>query len=220
MIAALVRKELRELLPFIALALLAQCSLVGIALDPRRRSIAEANSIPFVRADVLWYTFMVAIVLAVALGLWQTMWESSRGTFLFLLHRPLARETMLGAKLATGALVCLLVTVLPVAWYAIWAATPGTHASPFEWSMTAWAWQWAVELPLVYLGAFLSGLRPARLFGSRFAPLVAGAGLFFFTAALSSQVSGWWPAMLLATLAIDVGYVAAILHVAATRDYS
>ena len=153
-------------------------------------------------------------------GLWQTMWESGRGTFLFLLHRPLAREKLLGVKLLTGAAACLFVATFPVAWYAIWAATPGTHASPFTWSMTAWSWLWAVELPLLYLGAFLSGLRPARLFGSRFAPLAAGIALVLFAELLSSQLSAWWPAILLATLLVDACYALSILHVAATRDYS
>ena len=39
--------------------------------------------------------------------------------------------------------------------------------------MTAWAWQLWLCMPLVYLGAFLSGIRPARWFGTRLMPLVA-----------------------------------------------
>jgi len=221
MIAALVRKELRELLPFAVLALFFQCSLVWLAISSRTQgSIADAGVIPFVNEDVLWYTFIVATLLAVALGLWQTMWENGHGTFLFLLHRPMPREALIGTKLLTGGTICLVAALLPVAWYAIWAATPGTHASPFSWSMTAWAWLWAVEVPLLYLGAFLSGLRPAKLFGSRFAPLAGGVVLFFLLGLCSSLLSSWWPAIVLATLIVDACFAVAIFHVAATRDYS
>ncbi len=221
MIAALVRKELREMLPFVVLALLVQFLLVGFTLHSRSGLQVDAGyAIPFVSGELLWYTFFVAGLLAAVLGLWQTMWEGWHGTFLFLLHRPIPRERIACAKLLTGAAVCLVAALVPVAWYAVWAATPGTHASPFAWSMTAWAWQWAVELPLVYLGAFLSGLRPARWFGSRFAPLAGGIVLFLMMALFSAQLSAWWPEIMLGALAVDACYILAILYVAATRDYS
>jgi hypothetical protein len=222
MIAALVRKELRELLPFGVLAMVLQCTLVGLTISSRSQlSFADAGVIPFVFTDVLGYTFIVATLLAVALGLWQTMWENGHGTFLFLLHRPLSREALVGTKLLTGGTICLVAALLPVAWYAIWAVTPGTHASPFSWSMTAWAWLWAVQAPLLYLGAFLSGLRPAKLFGSRFAPLACSVVLFGLLMGLSSEApSAWWPVLLIMTLVVDACFVFAIIHVAATRDYS
>ena len=55
------------------------------------------------------------------------------------------------------------------------AAAPRTHPGPFEWSMTESALRLWLILPLVYLGAFFSGLRPARWFGSRLLPLLSVA---------------------------------------------
>ncbi|MBI2826093.1 MAG: hypothetical protein HYX69_15520 [Planctomycetia bacterium] len=213
MIRAIIRKELRELLPFIALALLAQALLVLAALYPRS-PFEETHVIPFVRQSMMQYTFGVAACLAVALGLWQTMWESSRGTFLFLLHRPIARERVIGTKLVVGAGATLLVVALPVLIYAVWAAAPGTHASPFAWAMTTWAWCWSGAMSVVYFGAFLSGLRPARLFGSRFAPLAAAAILFPLIVSTGRVL----PVVL--ALVADGCFILAILHVGATRDYS
>ena len=40
--------------------------------------------------------------------------------------------------------------------------------------MTVPAFQIWLLMPLVYLGAFASGIRPARWFGSRLLPLVGG----------------------------------------------
>ena len=54
---------------------------------------------------------------------------------------------------------------------------PGKHASPFFWWMTATAWEaWGV-IAIVYLAAFLAGIRPARWFGTRLLPLAAGGVL-------------------------------------------
>ena len=39
-------------------------------------------------------------------------------------------------KLASGLAVLLVITGAMIQIYAMWAATPGTHPSPFFWSMT------------------------------------------------------------------------------------
>ena len=42
-----------------------------------------------------------------------------------------------------------------------WADWPGTHPAPFEWSMIGPALRLWLLMPVVYLGAFASGIRPA-----------------------------------------------------------
>ncbi len=82
----------------------------------------------------------------------------------------------------------LACTLLPILIYATWAATPGTHPGPFEWSMTGLAFRVWLLMPLAYLGAFASGIRPARWFGSQLLPLasVAVPSLFVYT------FPNWW----------------------------
>lgn len=226
MLKTLTWKESRELLPLVVFALLLQFYFVAapdnlqylLMLSPVRLPDSR-ETIPFVSDAVSSALFAVAGLFAVAVGLWQTWWESSRGTFQFLLHRPATRSAIFGAKLAVGIAFCLLVVCLPVLCYALWAATPGKHASPFSWSMTTWAWQLCLQMPLVYLGAFLSGLRPARLWGSRFFPLagslVALLGMEVLALGLALPIVA-----IVAGLVLEAVFVLAILYVAITRDYS
>jgi hypothetical protein len=218
MLKSLARKEIHELLPLAAGGVLLQLYVVSAAMG-MRLGLIERNSIgdiPFVQDSMSGWFFFAAGGLALALGWWQTLLESTRGTFQFLLHRPLAREAIFGTKLAVGFLITLALSFLPVAAYALWAASPGTHPSPFEWSMTINDWQWACQMPILYLGAFLSGLRPGRWFGSRLFPLAGAVAAM----TVCQMLSGWWWAELLASLATMGCFVNVILYVGRTRDFS
>jgi len=219
-------KESRELVPLVAFALILQFYFVAAPADLQYllmlspvTLVDEREAIPFVSDNVSSALFAVAGLFAVAVGLWQTWWESSRGTFQFLLHRPAGRCAILGAKLAVGIVFCLLVVCLPLLCYSLWAATPGKHASPFSWSMTTWAWQLCLQLPLVYLGAFLSGLRPARLWGSRFFPLAASLAALLGMEVLALGLGLPMIAVVVGLL-LEAAFVLVILYVAVTRDYS
>ena len=218
MLITLARKEFRELLPLIILGVILELYLACTATG-MRLGFFEENSmgaIPFVSDQTSLLFFYASGGIALALALWQTMLESTRGTFQFLLHRPLERRAIFGTKLAVGGAACLFVAALPVLCYSLWAATPGTHASPFQWSMTAWAWQMCLQMPLVYLGAFLSGLRPGHWFGTRFLPLAASV-----SALTALQLISAWPwAILLACVAAEAGFVLVILSVGKSRDFS
>ena len=122
---------------------------------------------------------------------------------------------MIAAKLLVGVVVYLVCAAAATLAYAWWAATPGTHASPFEWSMTVQTWKVWIAMPLVYLGAFLSGIRPGRWVGTRLLPLAAAGavtGLVLFLP--------WWPVCGLGMIALSsVVLVGNILFVARARDY-
>src|SRR5262249_40137768 len=119
-------------------------------------------------------------------------------------------------KLATGVGVFVCCAAVPVALYGAWAAVPGHHPGPFEWSMTGPAWQTVFLMPLLYLGAFLSGLRPARWFGTRLLPRVAGLGLRILVVNLPWR---WAATVLLAALLYGL-LVANVCYVARARDYA
>jgi hypothetical protein len=171
--------------------------------------------IPFVGQSYLSSFAWVSAGLAIALGFRQSVGESLHGTWLFLLHRPVAWKRLLGAKLLVGLttyLLCAAATILAVSW---WAATPGTHASPFAWSMTVPIWKVWITMPIVYLGAFLSGIRPGRWVGTRLLPLVA-AGIM---AALIPFLP-WWPLSGLGLIVLlSIVFVRSIFFVARTRDF-
>ena len=152
----------------------------------------EPEEVPFVTGSFSTGFYLISLVFATALGFRQSAWESSRGDiYLFLLHRPLRREAIFRMKLAIGTGVFLVCASVPIVVYGSWAATSGTHAGPFEWSMTASYWQVVLLLPLVYLCAFLSGLRPARWFGTRLLPLAASLAMLFLMTLRVGVVGPW-----------------------------
>jgi ABC-type transport system involved in multi-copper enzyme maturation permease subunit len=215
MLKTLAWKETREMLPLVALAW-GGTLLLFLAAARSIAPVAEPRAIPFVSSSLPSMLLLIGAIFGTAVGFWQTLTETGRGTFLFLLHRPIERSYIFKLKLLVGISLTLLVVGLPMLIYALWAATPGTHASPFFWAMSVSAWLGWLRLPLFYLGAFLSGLREARWWGSRALPLLAAFGIYMILFGLEQ-----WPVLLTAlSLAVLTCYVVVIRSVAATRDYS
>lgn len=226
---ALVYKELRETLWIAGLALAAYAYIVGsctgASLIPAGFLFSRSYYrvvVPFVDDDFLATFVQISAALAICVGLRQSLGESRHGTWLFLLHRPVESWKVIAGKLAVGMVICFGAMALPILIYAWWAATPGTHASPFEWSMTRSSWQAWFSITPGYLAAFLVGMRPARWFGSRLLPLV-GAGLLAFLIAqwafVNSPAPWWWILGVLAILLFDAWLVASIFYVSRTRNY-
>jgi ABC-type transport system involved in multi-copper enzyme maturation permease subunit len=226
MVLAIVRKELRETRLFAALAVGAYLIYLSRMTGQWGRLLnslfgwvpglnVEVSNIPFVQGNFLALLFFGGVSLAIALGFRQSAWEPNQGTALYLLHLPLPRHTLFMTKLVTGIGILLLCTLLPILLYGAWAAWPGTHPGPFEWSMTAPALQVWLLLPLSYLGAFASGIRPARWFGSRLLPLLSTAvpGLLLY------QVPFWWLMGFPFVLLLAGVLISDILREADSRDY-
>jgi ABC-type transport system involved in multi-copper enzyme maturation permease subunit len=229
MVLAIVKKELRETRVFAVLALgvylIYLSKLTGhwgrllssiFAWVPGMN--AEPPDVPFVEGQFVTVLFFIGAALAITLGFRQSAWEPSQGTALYLLHLPLDRRTIFLTKLFTGIGLLLACTLLPILIYATWAAMPGTHPGPFEWSMTGPAFEIWLLMPLLYLGAFASGIRPARWFGSRLLPLVSVA----FTGTLlawATWVAPSWLVALPLLLLVAATLVSDILWEAETRDF-
>jgi hypothetical protein len=220
MTSALMRKELRECAGIAALGLvgLSWLALASIHLSPTFGLFSNARNglgtIPFLVDSFAMNFALVAMALAIALGFKQSLGDQLGNAHLFLLHRPVGRQTIYLTKLAVGLALYFPLTALPVLVYALWAATPGTHASPFAWSMTASTWLSWLAIHLVYLGAFLSGIRPGAWMGTRLVPLAAACGLTALAAALP------FIAGLLVVLLASAALVTAILFVNETRDFA
>jgi ABC-type transport system involved in multi-copper enzyme maturation permease subunit len=228
MLKALAWKEFRELLPVMMLALLAQAFLsclatrihLGLLTDSFERFFFR--QIPFIDDTLCVVMFLMGCLFAIAAGFWQTTREGHNGTFQFLFHRPVRRDAILATKMLVGVATCLLVTALPLCYYALWAATPGTHASPFFWRMTGWVWQLCLVTPVIYFAAFLSGIRTARWYGSRFLPVLAAVvSLLVIAAPLTLGIGlAVWLISIAIGLLICSAFILSIFHVSARRDYS
>jgi ABC-type transport system involved in multi-copper enzyme maturation permease subunit len=227
MVLAIVRKDLRETRLFAALSLglyfIYLSELTGMSrsvVSPVVEFIlpvmsGEVADVPFVQGDFVGTYSLIGIALAIALGFRQSAWEPSQGTALYLLHLPLARRTIFLTKLLTGIGLLLVCTLLPILIYAIWASLPRTHPGPFEWSMTGEAFHVWLLMPLAYLGAFASGIRPARWVGSRLLPLgsVAIPGFFLYV------LPHWWLIAFPLLVLVAAVLVSNILWEAETRDF-
>lgn len=91
---ALVIKELRECAPLAALAaLLAAWALMDVTGNIWHEVGRGVSRVPFVENEN-HYADLVIIAggLALLLGFKQTVWEDFRGTYHYLLHRPVDRR--------------------------------------------------------------------------------------------------------------------------------
>lgn len=227
MYKALAYKELRETVwiggMIFAAMVLVILDQIGGAVEPWRLLAfgmlpidpVEARKIPFVHPSLTKWLALIGGVGGMAIGFRQVLGESFRSTWLFLLHRPAPRSRIVLTKLAVGIGLLLATTAIPVLLFAIWAALPGTHASPFDWRMTNVPLRVCAGATCVYLAAFLSGLREARWYGTRLFPLI-----FSVLAMTWVSVTVWWPVSgWIITLVVNAVYVAAILFSARVREY-
>ncbi len=219
MAKALIYKELRENLLIALGALVLYLFLVGHAVGLQVVPWAGRTygEIPFVGDTFVFNFACICAGFATVLGFRQTVGEAVHGTWLVLLHRPLSHGRQILLKLLVGASLYLAVAAVPILLFAWWAATPGNHASPFFWSMTEPAWRVWLVMILVYLGAFVSGIRPARWLGSRVWPLAASGGVVLFLATVPAwPTAAAWLVVMVLTAAILWANVATVTK---TRDY-
>ena len=218
-IRIMVWKELRENVPLAVVGLLAGLFVVSQGmLDVFSWSSTYQYTIPFVYYDgTLSRLSFVSAMLGMALGFRQSVWESHTGTYLFLLHRPLQRWSIIAVKVVVGLLLYAGTMAIPLLVYSVWAATSGTHASPFFWSMTLTGWKSLAFTTLFYFGAFLSGISSGRWYGSRLLPLAALAG----AVGVLSHGMRFWPWLCAAGLTL-IGVLAwlAIVRTSTTREYA
>jgi hypothetical protein len=217
---ALAIKELRDVLPIACLAMIAYlaCAAYWMGYPLIFGFSANSNSmigIPFYDNNFLGAFVFVSIGYTVIMALWQTVAESNRGTWLFLLHRPVDRRKVIGIKLLVGSGAFLLSSVIPILFYAAWAVTPGTHASPFAWWMTIPVWIGWLVMVACYLGAFLSGFRLGRWFGTRLLPLPAVGVILVSIVNIFSPLATVVAIILLCTVLVFI-----IFYIARTRDFS
>ncbi len=226
---ALILKELRSISRFIALALLVDGWLLSELTGQSnwlRGFPAPTIGFALAQSDWLWWCGFLVAAIASMLGLAMSLDDGLRGTWAFALFRPVSRRAYIGVKLLVGGAVTLALSLLPVVVYSVWAATPGNVAGPFRLSFLQPAIEacgWSV---VVFLGAFLSGLRPAKWWWSRLWPLVTTVvlGMWFWLISLEPN----FPMGLVPTtsqyLGLCVGMVVvlvvSILAVVEERDFA
>lgn len=189
----LLRKELRESLPWILLAAIALLVIGGIALRLEVRLVRSAwsysNLSPGATANTYWFCqfsslsiagswlFVISIALGLTLGVQHFWIPHFTRTWPFLLHRSTGKMTILAAKLTAAAIGCIV--PLGAVWLALyWYAC---RSDAFGIPVPARAFIDGLILIalglVVYLGTALASLSRAKwyttkIFGLAFAALV------------------------------------------------
>jgi hypothetical protein len=223
---ALLRKELTETVPLGLCAWAFLLTWVGLETQVGILTMfpfwgwfgihpKEISSIPFLDTKMHTPLAIAAGFLGAVLAGRQIFFEEQSKAYGFLLPLPVKRSTLFLIKMLVGMVVYFIALLIPVLVYALWAATPGTHPSPFYWSMTWLPIKLAIALTVLYFGWMLTWLRPVKWYGTRLLPLVAVIALAFMWAELMDWL--WWGVLLV--ILTDALLAVSILWVAETRDY-
>ncbi|HPC94952.1 MAG TPA: hypothetical protein PLU87_08425 [Sedimentisphaerales bacterium] len=200
---ALLRKELRESLPWL---LLAGLLLLGVGLLALRAQVRFTNqgywsyhpgmgpgediaAYRLVRNSrlaepALWLAF-IAPGLGLVLGVSHFWVPLFARTWSFLLHRSTSRMSILGAKLGAailGFLISLGLVWTGLYWY---ACRPGVFPIPEPIQILVAGWIYIAMGLVVYLGTALSALSTARWYTTRI------FGLAFATLAVFVMLVQW-----------------------------
>lgn len=224
MVRSLALKELRELAGIAAIAGLAYVVILmhftyWPILPTNSYSVASGRGygaqegVTFLQGLFNSYYLWITAMSAIAYGFRQTLGEERQRTWPFLIHRPIARWKVHAVKLGVGLGVGMGLSAIPIVLYGCWAASIRQAPAPFEWSMSLDAWKIWWSIPCLYLGAFLSGFRPARWIGTRLFPL---AGTTMMVA--SCNGCPFWQWSLTIACAMSVWLIVCIYGVSCTRD--
>jgi len=192
---AIIWKELRENLKWAVVWMLGVAVAMGYVLARQRQPAYYWQGIESLCSETfLLVTTFGSAVGGVLLGLVQTVPELRREQWAFLVHRPISRTRIFLAKVIAGGGLYLLAMGLPLLSAALWAATPGRLAAPFDGRMVLPGVADILTGGVFYLAGLLTGLRTARWYGSRALGIAAALPCAFCTAA----VPEFWQAVLIA----------------------
>jgi ABC-type transport system involved in multi-copper enzyme maturation permease subunit len=204
-ILALMRKEMREILPWVILAVIV-FTLVGAFVmksemnHPRAHfyldqiKAGEAVS-PYrmfnhsvLTVNGAWL-FMISLAMGIALAVRQFWIPFFTKTWQFELHRSVSRSTILFAKMLTAAIgFCIPVGGIWIAMY-MFACRPGVFPIPPSLRNFTEGWVFIGLGLLVYLAVSLAALTRAKFYTTKtFGPLFAT----FIIAMTINQTSIYW----------------------------
>jgi hypothetical protein len=198
---ALLKKELRECLPWIILAALVILLWAGLLLqslayrqanDWANKTFESRLTINMAHPplqDTGVILFMTSIGLGLVLGLQQYWLPGFRGIWPFLLHRSISRKTLLIAKIAAGAIAFIISCGLIWTLLYFYSSRPGIFETPPAFKFYLEGWLLIFLGFAVYLATALSGLSTARWYTTKIFPL---AFAFFVLLAVMGQWQLFW----------------------------
>lgn len=178
---AMLKKELRELLPWIVGLFIVYASIVAIACTSGTwqdyREVFNMNR-PDPAHFILSGSFSAVTatgcpIIALLLGVLQYIFEINADRYALLTHRPMSRSSIFCTKTLMGLLAYGLITLPPLLAAFVWASTSHLNRSPFLWQMTLPSLADLLASSMYYFAGVLLIVRVrSGWFGSRALPLV------------------------------------------------
>jgi len=211
--SALLRKELRECLPWMLLAAIVLIVFGGFFLraeayneSDRHYSRLSAGTVvdhyqltfyPTLNLTGPWL-FFLSIGLGLVLGIRQFWIPHFTRTWPFLLHRSVSRKSILAAKLSAGT-IAFVISLGPV-WIGLYwyANRPEVFPIPQTVRVFIEGWIFIMLGLVVYLGTALSGLSTANWYTTKI------FGLVFATVIIVTTLSQWTLVGIFAVIAVSV----------------
>ncbi len=209
----LLRKELRECLPWMLLAAIVFFAFGGFFL--RAEAYFESDRhysrlSPGTAVDYYWLTyysilnvtgpwlFFLSIGLGLVLGVRQFWIPNFTRTWPFLLHRSVSRKTILAAKL-TATMIAFVISLGPV-WVGLYwyASRPEVFAVPQTLRVFIEGWIFIMLGLVAYLGTALSALSTANWYTTKI------FGLLLATVIIVTTLSQWTLAGIFTSIAVSV----------------
>jgi hypothetical protein len=200
---ALLKKELRECLPWLILATAFLLIIGSIQLSsilkpdvnyqyPNFERYSEISSYELIKhplAGIGAMLFLTAVGLAIALGVRQFWVDDFMGTWGFVLHRSTSRATILAAKICAGCLS--LIVPIGLTWCYLFrrANLPDYSVLPLPERHFFEGWLTIGIGLMFYLGAGLAGLSKAKWYTTKVMGL--GFALWMFITIIQEWSFGW-----------------------------
>lgn len=212
--SALLRKELRECLPWMLLAAIVFLAIGGffLCVEPHNEeynyrfprmspgttvSHYDLTHYPILNVTGPWL-FFSSIGLGLVLGVRQFWIPHFTRTWPFLLHRSVSRKTILATKL-TAASIAFVIS-LGTVWVALYwyACRPEVFAIPQTFRVFIEGWIFIMLGLVAYLGTALSSLSTANWYTTKI------FGLAFATVIIVTTLSQWTLVGIFTVIAISV----------------
>ena len=207
---ALLKKELRECLPWICLAALAILLFGGLFLQELAyreanewsnktfQSSLTINSSHPPLQDSAVVLFLTSISLGLILGFVQFWLPGFRGIWSFILHRSISRNVPLTAKIMAGAIAFILSCVIIWTGLYLYCCRPGLFWTPPEFKFYLEGLLLILSGFSFYLAMALSGLSVARWYTTKMLSIA------FAVIILIAVIGQWNLFLILLTLVIGM----------------
>lgn len=215
MFKSMLKKECVELAaPFLLAVASLVILVVDIVLASGRGLYPRGNWM--LDDDFVYPYLLISLALAALMGLIQSLSEDVQGTWRYVLALPVGWRRILTLKIGVGAVVWLCWAAVSLAICGLGILVDVGPAGE-QWPRLADPMlRIIVCVPVVYFGAFLTGLRRANWFFSRLAPGI-GVMLCWFILPYLPQ---WWVVAPLVTAGFAAMLIGVMFHEASHRDFA